>query len=778
MAEKTIEEIQALLEAGKQLEAQDAKRVVDYLKLNKQRKQSLDYLQEEVKNLEQQQKFVNALSQEQGRLIEKEKIELELQEAKNEILKKSIIEQAKGRDLTAQEIKDLIGIEKQLDKVNEKKKDIARAEGAGETLAKLLGISESNKNSLTYQMFKNPKLVMDGFKGAIQDAGGLSTALFTSIAMKAQEAAAAILLITKQQITMADQSVSSFYAATGANESYTKSIYEVGRGNTALGIGFQQSGKAITDLYTNLNTFTTLNKSTKESLVLTTAKLEKLGISGGDTAKSIASLSVMMGISENQAAKTVERFAAMGQAIGVSSKQMISDFMGVKDQLAVFGSAMDSTFIKLEAQAKATGVAVNDLLALTNKFDTFEGAASQVAKLNAILGGPYLSAMSMIETTDPTERINMLRQAVNNAGMSFQSMSYYEKKAIADAGGFKSIEEAQRILSMSAGEAAEELQKQQASQKALNEAIERAQPIQEKLTMIMANFAIVMEPVVTGISNFLTYILELQDEIPGFGIILGVIGFAFSAIAFALIVAIPLLTALPGLFTLLGTTAAPAAVGAEAAAVGISSAASTLAAATPIIVKGSAGLGIFALALLGVGAAVLLVGLGFKAMLEGFAAVLEQGVKAPDIFLNMAIGILALTAAIYALSINPLAFLGIANLVAAVYGISKAINSIETEKVIAFKTVMEKSVEISEPSTIQGFEKFSEKFEAVAKATANVDASRTQSFANLLIATQNLSQAFKVNTTVNVKIGDKKFEAVVEEIVDKKMGDASINGSS
>ena len=173
----------------------------------------------------------------------------------------------------------------------------------------------------------------------------------------------------------------------------------------------------------------------------------------------------------------------------------------------------------------------------------------------------------------------------------------------------------------------------------------------------------------------------------------------------------------------------------------------------------------------------MLVGLGFKAMLEGFAAVLEQGVKAPDIFLNMAFGILALTAAIYALSINPLAFLGIANLVAAVYGISKAINSIETEKVIAFKTVMEKSVEISEPSTIQGFEKFSEKFGAVARATANVDASRTQSFANLLVATQNLSQAFKVNTTVNVKIGDKKFEAVVEEIVNKKMGDASISGT-
>jgi hypothetical protein len=150
-----------------------------------------------------------------------------------------------------------------------------------------------------------------------------------------------------------------------------------------------------------------------------------------------------------------------------------------------------------------------------------------------------------------------------------------------------------------------------------------------------------------------------------------------------------------------------------------------------------------------------------------FGLMQNSGGLNSDLLGSQIAGMLSLFSTIWFMGINKIEI-----------NVSKAINSIETEKVIAFKTVMEKSVEISEPSTIQGFEKFSEKFEAVAKATANVDASRTQSFANLLIATQNLSQAFKVNTTVNVKIGDKKFEAVVEEIVDKKMGDASINGSS
>jgi len=770
--ERSIEEIQKELALGKEITKEEKIRLSQYIQLNEQRKKGIDFLQEEVKNLEQQQKLVNALSDEKGRIIEKERIDLDLQEARGEVLKKALIEQTKGRDLTEKELKLLIEIEKQIDKVKERKKDLARAEGAGETLAKLLGISEANKNSLTYQMFKNPKQVMDGFKGAIQDAGGFSTALFTSIAMKAQEAAAAILYLTKQQMMLADQSVSSFFAATGANEKYLQSVYDIGRGNTALGIGFAESGKAMTDLYTNLNTFTMLSKEARDSLTITTAKLEKLGISGAESAKSIQTLSMMMGVSEVQAAETVQQFAAMGQAIGVSSKQMISDFMTVKDQLAVFGSSMDETFLKLEAQAKATGVAVNDLINITNKFDTFESAANQVAKLNAMLGGPYLSAMTMIETTDPTERINMIRESVNNAGMSFESMSYYQKKAIMEAGGFKSIEEAQRILSMSAGEAAEELQKQQASQEELNKAIERAQPIQQKMSMIMANFAIVMEPVVTGISKFLTFILKLQDEIPGFGIILSGIGLGFVLLGTALAFAIPLLSAFSSIFTILGSTAGPAAAGASG---GLQALTATLSATTPVIIASSEALGILALVLLAIGVSILMVGFGFKLMLDGLSSVIKEAVKAPEVFLNMAAGLLALAAAITIISLNPFATLGIAQLALSIYAISAAINAVDTEKVVSFKAIMEKSVEISEPSTVQGFEKFSEKFSAVAQATANINANNTKTFVSLLNATQNLSQALKLDQTVIVQVGDKKFEGYIKSVVNNMFPDSAIS---
>lgn len=582
--------------------------------------------------------------------------------------------------------------------------------------------------------------------------------------MKVQEA-------TLMAFVAADKAFSSFAAATGATVQYNKVIADTARGNTALGISFEQAGRATTDLYNNLNTFSRLNKSTQEQLVVTTAKLERLGISGGDTAKSISSLSMMMGISEKQAAKTVEKFAAMGQAIGVSSKQMISDFVAVKDQLAVFGSTMDKTFTDLAAQAKATGIAVNDLLNLANKFDTFESAATQVSKLNAVLGGPYLSAMSMIEETDPTKRIDMLRQAVNNAGMSFESMSYYEKKAIAEAGGFKSVEEAQRILSMSAGEYAKQLQEQEGSQKTLNEAIQRSIPVQEKLQLIMANFAIVIEPMITGISWLLSLLAEFADS--GIGkVTLAIIGLiAVGILLWKMFASLgTAVTAVESIFVATTPAVNVAGKSAENAlrsiGIGLSSLGQSITSVIPQLL-------VFSVVLLAIGAAVWMIGLGFKALFEGFAAVLEQAVKAPEVFLYLAAGVLALGAAMSALALNPLMWIGMGILLASLFGIAAAFALIDKDTLFNFRVTMEKIVDVSQPATIVGFEKFSEKFEAVAKATAEVEVSKMQSFANMFTATQNLSESLKLDQTVIVKIGDKKFDGYIVEIMDKHYGDVS-----
>ncbi len=648
--------------------------------------------------------------------------------------------------------KRIAALEDQKDSIN----NVARA--TEDFITTTTGIDDRWKNTLIGSILSgDPKKNLQTFAEKAKKQLSVENIL-GSLAMKIQEVGVAILMLSKEQMSLADNTVSSFYAATGATEAYTESIYAVARGNTAMGIGFAESGKAMTALYDGLNTFTNLSKSSQQELAVTTAKLEKLGISGADTAKSIATLSQMMNVSETQAAKTVEEFAAMGQAIGVSSKQMIADFAGVKDQLGVFGNEMNKVFTDLAAQSKATGVAVSDLLNLANKFDTFSSAADSVGKLNAMLGGPYLSAMAMIEATDPTERIDMLRQAVNNAGVAFEDLSYYEKKAIMEAGGFKSAEEAQRVLSMSAGAYANELEKQTAAQEELNDAIQRAQPISDKLSLIMANFAIIIEPLVTGLSKFLSFILEIQDVIPGFGTgLILIIGF-FGLMIASLPILISLAGSLATIFTALTPAAASTAPAVEAAAAGVVSASTALSAATPAIAAASTGLAILAAVLLAVGVAALMVGVAMALVIYSIALLVKEGIKAPEIFLNMAAGLLALALAVTAFS-NPLIVFGMAKMIASVYGLALAINSLESDKVLNFRIMMEKIVEVSEPDTAAQFTQFKQDFEAVAKATAELDITRMSVFSNMLNATQNLSQNLQLKQDIKVMIDSQEIKA-------------------
>lgn len=368
------------------------------IKQNAEYQKSSEYLKNQEEILKQQQKIVQSMEDSASKKIQLDKIDLDLQEIILEQARKKTLEDAKGRDLTAEELENYKKQLKKLEEIQEKRKDMARAEGAADTLLGFLGISENNKNSLTYQLLKNPEQIFSNVSSKLTNMGGVASSIGLSLLMKVQEA-------TVQAFYANDKAISGFVAATGASAAYNDVIVATARGNTALGISFEESGKAVTELYTGLNTFTTLSKSAQAELTVTTAKLEKLGISGGETANSIATLSEMMGVSEVQAAKVVEEFAAMGQAIGVSSKQMISDFGAVKDQLAVFGSEMNKVFTDLAAQSKATGVAVSDLLNLANKFDTFSSAADSVGKLNAMLGGPYLSTMAMIEATDQQKEL-------------------------------------------------------------------------------------------------------------------------------------------------------------------------------------------------------------------------------------------------------------------------------------------------------------------------------------------------------------------------------------
>jgi hypothetical protein len=61
---------------------------------------------------------------------------------------------------------------------------------------------------------------------------------------------------------------------------------------------------------------------------------------------------------------------------------------------------------------KVTGMSMESILSITNKFDTFEGAAEMAGKLNAALGGNFVNAMDLMMATNPAERFEMIREMI------------------------------------------------------------------------------------------------------------------------------------------------------------------------------------------------------------------------------------------------------------------------------------------------------------------------------------------------------------------------------
>ena len=92
-------------------------------------------------------------------------------------------------------------------------------------------------------------------------------------------------------------------------------------------------------------------------------------------------------------------------------------------------------FEGLQKQAKVTGLSVDQLLGLVGeKFDTFEGAGQAVGKLNAILGGPYLNSIDMLNSTEE-QRLEMIKAAIDASGVQFDQLNRFEQKAFASALG-------------------------------------------------------------------------------------------------------------------------------------------------------------------------------------------------------------------------------------------------------------------------------------------------------------------------------------------------------
>ena len=473
-------------------------------------KENIELLEEHIELLEAQKKPLEAI-------VGLEERKIKLQEEKLRLARLELLERKKKGNLSASAIaEEMRGIKLAERYVEEQRRGHNEAESFA---ARWAGISRDPKHDFT-KLIASPGFAKGLVGGLKEVVDPLS--VMTSTLDKAVEATMA--LVFEQ-----DQAVVNFRKSTGASGEFDDNIRGLERSLFTAGVTSAEAGESIQTLFLNVSDFTEMSKNQQKELAENVAVLSELGVSAQTSAKNIQFATKVLGMNTKQATGLQRELLVFAQDLGVSVDQVAGDFETMGPLIAALGDNGVDAFRKLEVQAKNTGLAMADLLALTKKFDTFDGAADSVGKLNALLGGPYLNTLELVAETDPSKRFEILKERVDMAGKSFDDMEYYERKALATAIG---LNEQQLALMMQGDiDLIREPKKSQAELAELAKQTAQFNTLMEELGQIAKGLAVSFGPLVSLFKTALQKISPLVKLLPVFlpGIIFVTIAFAHMA---------------------------------------------------------------------------------------------------------------------------------------------------------------------------------------------------------------------------------------------------------
>lgn len=321
-----------------------------------------------------------------------------------------------------------------------------------------------------------------------------------------------VLMATIDMAKEQDKAFADFEKEAGNVHQYEQQIMSLRNANGLYGVSVTDAANAFKQFKTQFAGFEGMSKNQQSALAETAARLGKLGIAETDVVKTQELLVKGMGMTVQQSTDLQKSLYGTAQAMGLPPKQVAADFAKAAPQLAAHGKNMTKVFLDLQNNAKNTGIAFDRLLAITGKFDTFEGAADSAGQLNAILGGDYLNSIELLNATEG-ERVKILQESLKASGRSIDSMSKQEQMATAQALGLSDVTELQKLMNNETTKGTVEAMRAEEAQKKMNQAIEEAQELGQMWNNLMAKLAINLRPVIELLKSATAGLLEFFDGI-------------------------------------------------------------------------------------------------------------------------------------------------------------------------------------------------------------------------------------------------------------------------
>ena len=321
--------------------------------------------------------------------------------------------------------------------------------------------------------------------------------------------------VVQSTIAMAvanDQALASFNKSTGAAGHYNKELLSLERGNRLLGISTAEMGESYSALISGLSGFGVMAQSERERVGELTAQFGKMGIATNDVVGSVETMTRGFGMSTTAATDMVEESRLLAQALGMNVGEVVADLNQALPKLASYGDDVTHIFKDLERQSQRTGFELTELIDIAAQYRTFDSAATAAGNLNSVLGTQVFSTMGMLEANleGPEQLIEYMTENLHNSIGDWDALSTYQKDAVASAAGLTTEQLAQLMNQKDMTQ--EEIDRQTSQQ----EAMATARSMGEEFKILMAEFAVSMQPVFEifkGIMGFLSGILQFMGSL-------------------------------------------------------------------------------------------------------------------------------------------------------------------------------------------------------------------------------------------------------------------------
>ena len=266
--------------------------------------------------------------------------------------------------------------------------------------------------------------------------GGLTTAMdmlgntLDTVIVKFGELVTEVMKEVKELDTLTIQ----FQAATGASAAMASNIGGLTDRLRVFGVSNKEAAETVDALYKNFTMFTQLNVDTQDKLGDTVALLGELGVSASTSAKLLESSFRTFGNSVEESNQLLVDMRGTARALQIPIEQLTSDFLEQESAFAILGDKGPEAFKKIAAASKSTGIAVSNLIDISDKFDDFDTAVSMAANLQAF--GITLDPIAAQVEQGPLARVMMLKDAFIDAGYTaenFVKLSRQRQKAIANS---------------------------------------------------------------------------------------------------------------------------------------------------------------------------------------------------------------------------------------------------------------------------------------------------------------------------------------------------------